>query len=257
MKSKRTIEYILPYMGWILLLVIWETVSVSGFVNSYVLPSPEKVWSTFLKMVRTGELYKDIAISFRRVMKAYIIAFGLAFSLGAIRYAFPRYSLCFEKTIQFMRNVPPIAMIPLLILWCGIGELTKSVIILLASFFPIYLSIVKGFCSVDPNLLEVGVAFGYSKSRSFFHITLPAAVPDILVGCRTGMGYAWRAIIGAEMIAASGGIGYRILFSQQMSRTDKVIVGIFAIGLIGSITDFLMGLILKASLKGVSKHGWD
>ena len=98
-------------------------------------------------------------------------------------------------------------MIPLLILWCGIGEITKTVIIVLASFFPMYLNIVKGFTGCDKKLLEVGDMFGYSKGRKFLRIVLPYASADILVGMRIGLGYSWRAIIGAEMVAASTGLG--------------------------------------------------
>ena len=104
-------------------------------------------------------------------------------------------------------------MIPLLILWCGIGETTKTVIIVLASFFPMYLSIVKGFTGCEKKLLEVGEVFGYTAFEKFRYIILPSAMADIFVGMRIGMGYSWRAIIGAEMVAASTGLGHMILFS--------------------------------------------
>ncbi len=246
-----------PFLGGLLLILVWGIVSGTGLVNRYVLPSPGRVLQTFGKMLASGELPRDIGISFGRVLYGFGIACILAFLLGTVRLLFPRAAALFDGNIQFLRNVPPIGMIPLLILWFGIGETTKTVIIVLASFFPIYLNIVKGFLSVDEKLLEVGRTFGYSRTRAFLHITLPAALPDILVGCRTGLGYAWRAIIAAEMIAASSGLGYRILFSQQMSRTDKVIVGIVAIGVVGMLTDYVMGRLVKRALKGVAEHGWD
>ena len=138
-----------------------------------------------------------------------------------------------------------------------IGETTKTVIIVLASFFPMYLSIVKGFTSCDKKLLEVGEVFGYTSFEKFRYIILPQASVDILVGMRIGMGYSWRAIIGAEMVAASTGLGHMILFAQQMSRTDKVIVGILVIGLVGYITDKLFGMAIKKMFKGVLKDGWN
>ena len=107
------------------------------------------------------------------------------------------------------------------------------------------------------KLLEVGQVYGYSKVSSFFKIRLPYAMSDILVGMRVGLGYSWRAIISAEMIAASSGIGHMILFAQQMSRTDKVIVGILVIGIVGYITDRVFALIIDKALKGSETNGWD
>ena len=185
------------------------------------------------------------------------IAFLFAFVLGMFRALFPGGSVYYEYIVQFFRNVPPLSMIPLLILWCGIGETTKTVIIVLASFFPMYLNIVKGFTGCDSKLLEVGDMFGYSKRRKFFRIILPYAMADILVGMRIGLGYSWRAIIGAEMVAASTGLGHMILFAQQMSRTDKVIVGILAIGAVGYVTDRLFGWMIGFVLKGSGENGWN
>ena len=159
--------------------------------------------------------------------------------------------------MEFFRNVPPLSMIPLLILWCGIGETTKTIIIVLASFFPMYLNIIKGFTECDKGLLEVGEVFGYSRRKKITHILLPYALTDILVGMRIGMGYSWRAIIGAEMVAASTGLGHMILFAQRMSRTDKVIIGIFIIGIVGLVTDKLFETIMQKIFKGVAKNGWN
>jgi sulfonate transport system permease protein len=208
-------------------------------------------------MLWSGELLRDISISFGRVLKGFCIAFVLAFFLGMLSSMVPPVRSFYEFFIQFFRNVPPLSMIPLLILWCGIGETTKTVIIVLASFFPMYLNIVKGFTECDKNLLEVGEMFGYSKWKCFTRIMLPYASADILVGMRIGLGYSWRSIIAAEMVAASTGLGHLILFAQQMSRSDKVIVGIFVIGCIGYLTDYLFGLVIRKLLKGACGNGWN
>ena len=228
-----------------------------GMVSAYVLPPPYKVLQSFFRMLVSGEIWKDIYISFIRVMKGFSIAFGLAFCLGMLRALLPASGRYYEYVVQFFRNVPPLSMIPLLILWCGIGEITKTVIIVLASFFPMYLNIVKGFTGCDKKLLEVGDMFGYSKGRKFLRIVLPYASADILVGMRIGLGYSWRAIIGAEMVAASTGLGHMILFAQQMSRTDKVIVGILVIGAVGYATDRIFGLAISKLLKGSCDNGWN
>lgn len=156
--------------------------------------------------------------------------------------------------VEIMRNMPPISLIALLILWFGIGE-TSKIIIVLASFFPMFMNIRKGLLSCDKKLLEVGKTCGLSKTASFFKIRLFWALPDILVGMRIGLGYSWRAIIGAEMIAAEmiaagKGLGYLILDAQQMSRSDKVIVGIFVIGLTGLLCDKVFLWIIKKCVRG-------
>lgn len=246
-----------PLAGIGAVVLVWYMVSRLRLLSAYVLPPPSKVWSSFIKMLVTGELWKDIYISYVRVMKGFSIAFVLAFLLGMVRSLLPASGRYYEFIVQFFRNVPPLSMIPLLILWCGIGEMTKTVIIVLASFFPMYLNIVKGFTGCDRKLMEVGEMFGYSKGRRFLRIVLPYALADILVGMRIGLGYSWRAIIGAEMVAASTGLGHMILFAQQMSRTDKVIVGILVIGIVGYVTDRVFALAISKLLKGSGDNGWD
>ena len=162
-----------PLAGVVIVFVIWYLVCKTEILSAYVLPPPEKVFRSFLKMLQSGELARDIGISFLRVLKGFAIAFVLAFVLGMFRALFPGISGYYEHAVQFFRNVPPLSMIPLLILWCGIGETTKTVIIVLASFFPMYLNIVKGFTSCDKKLLEVGTVFEYSERQKFFRIVLP------------------------------------------------------------------------------------
>ena len=192
----------------LILLLIWTTVTQLELVSSYVLPSPAKVWDSFLKMLQSGEIFEDIYISYIRVLKGFFIATLLAFLLAMVRVVLPKCNDYYENILQFLKNVPPLSLISLLILWFGIGETTKIGIIVLTAFFPIYLNTVKGFASCDKKLLEVGEIYGYSKVSSFFKIRLPYAMSDILVGMRIGLGYSWRAIISAEMIAASTGLGH-------------------------------------------------
>ena len=254
---KKTFSAFAPFIGILFLFTAWLFLCRLEIFSPYVLPAPKKVFQTFLKMLESGEIFEDIIISFARVFKGFFIAFGLAFLLGMFRILVHASEKYYNSIVQFFRNVPPLSLIPLLILWCGIGEMTKIVIIILASFFPMYLNIVKGFTGCDKKLLEVGDAFGYSGFEKFRHIVLPYASADILVGMRIGMGYSWRAIIGAEMIAASSGIGHMILFAQEMSRTDKVIIGIFVIGIVGLVTDKIFGIALNKLFKGNGENGWN
>lgn len=130
--------------------------------------------------------------------------------------------------------------------------MSKLIVIVLASVFPMYLNISKGFTECDRKLIEVGQSMGFSGFKIFLKISLPYAREDILVGLRTGLGYCWRALIGAEMFAAASGLGHMIVYAQQMSRSDKVLIGIFLIGFIGCVSDALFsGLIRWACAGGV------
>lgn len=231
--------------GIVLLAVIWQIASLSGIWSSYILPSPAKVAGALWAMMESGVLWQHVFVSLKRVCQGFSIAFVLAFSGGVAAYEKPGAQEYYKGFLEFMRNVPPISLIALLILWFGIGETSKIIIIVLASFFPMYLNIRKGFMETDQKLLEVGQAFGFGRWKSFARIVLPGAVPDILIGMKVGLGYSWRAIIGAEMIAASKGIGYLILDAQQMSRSDKVVAGILTIGAVGIACDKLFQIIIS------------
>ena len=234
--------------GILFLLLLWQLAAASGIWSAYVLPSPAKVAKALYTMAESGVLWKHILVSGERVLTGFVIAFCLAFLCGLADYGLPWLEEYYGSFLEFMRNVPPISLIALLILWFGIGETSKIIIIVLASFFPMYLNIRKGFVSCDKKLLEVGRVFGFGPWKRFLKIVLPSAVPDILVGMRVGLGYSWRAIIGAEMIAAGSGLGYLILDAQQMSRSDKVIAGILVIGLVGILCDKLFLLLLRRTM---------
>ena len=231
-------------LGILILLAAWQAASKSGVWSAYVLPSPLAVTNALWDMMRSGVLWQHIFMSSLRVLEGFSIAFILAFLGGILALELPLAEEYCGGLLEFLRNVPPISLIALLILWFGIGETSKIIIIVLASFFPMYLNIRKGFLSASKMLLEVGDVFRLTGWQKFLRIVLPSAVPDILVGMRIGLGYSWRAIIGAEMIAAASGLGYLILDAQQMSRSDKVIAGILTIGVVGILCDKIFSLLI-------------
>ncbi|WP_148630851.1 ABC transporter permease [Bacillus sp. E214] len=240
------------------ILIAWYLCSYFEVWSAYILPSPMQVWNTFVSMVQNGELFIHIFASLYRVLVGFSIAFVFAFFLGIIAGLKPALSPYYNHIVEFFRNVPPLSLIPLLILWVGIGEESKTIIIILASFFPMFLNIKKGFGSCDYKLLEVGKVLGLNPRQRFLKIILPSAVPDILLGMKVGLGYSWRAIIGAEMIAAASGLGYFILDAQTMSRSDKVIVGILVIGLLGVICDKTFSFFSKKFTRiGGIDNSWD
>lgn len=254
MNRSRIHNILKPYYIFLILLFLWYVVSKLQIWNTYLLPPPWKVADAFVSMLQRGEITASILVSLRRVLIGMLISFTLAFGAGVLAAYRPSQSEYLRHITNFMRNVPPLALISLLILWFGIGETPKIIVIVLASFFPMYLNISKGFIECDRKLIEVGRSMGFSEKKIFWKICLPYAREDILVGLRTGMGYSWRALIGAEMIAASSGLGHMIVYAQQMSRSDKVLIGIFLIGLIGCISDMLFSLLIRKFCAGGVKN---
>ena len=254
MNWKKLHETLKPYYIFPILLVLWWIAAKLEIWNAYLLPPPWKVAKTFLSMLQKGEIAASVWVSLKRVLAGVSISFTLAFFAGILSSYLPSKSEYWRHLTNFMRNVPPIALISLLILWFGIGETSKLIVIVLASVFPMYLNISKGFQECDRKLIEVGQSMGFSGVKIFFKICLPYAREDILVGLRTGLGYCWRALIGAEMFAAASGLGYTIVYAQQMSRSDKVLIGIFLIGLIGCISDWLFSLLIRKVCIGGVKN---
>jgi len=229
----------------LLLLLSWHMITRMQLFSPYLLPSPETVWDALQELAVSGELAKHLSISLRRVFLGFLLAAATAIPLGIFcgrsRYF---YTYCWFL-LEFLRHVPPLAAIPLIILWAGIDEASKLTIIFLASFFPLFLNTFSGIRSCDTKLLEVGQSLGFSKGQLIRHIQLPAALESIVTGLQLSLGYSWRALIGAELIAASAGIGYLILDAEEMSRPDIVLAGMLCIGVIGSILDWAFLKILQ------------
>lgn len=231
-----------PLIPFIVLGLLWKNAASAKLWTPYILPSPERVWETLLIMIQNGQLVEHALLSMMRVLMGFFWSFLLAAFLVTISLLFPFFRKMNHGLLVFIQHIPPLSLIPLLILWFGIGETPKLLVIILATFFPIYLNMEDRLLRTDPKLLEVGKTLGFSQGETLWKIRLPLALPTIVTGMRIGMGYSLRAIIGAEMIAADKGLGYFILDAQTMSRSDKVIVGILVIGLMGLILDSLFSL---------------
>ena len=240
MKKPKAVKLLLSFL---IVFALWELACRQKIWTPYILPSPERVWETLQKMLHSGELYHHIFISLKRILTGFGWAFLLSCLFSVLGFLLPSLTGWYSGLLEVFRHVPPLSLIPLLILWFGIGELPKTIIIVLASFFPMFLNMEDGLTRCDARLLEVGRMLRFTPLQQIWHIRLPAALPGILTGMKVGMGYSLRAIIGAEMIAADTGLGYLILDAQAMSRSDKVIIGILAIGLLGLLLDGLFALL--------------
>lgn len=233
-----------------IILILWQLTSYLNIWNDYVLPAPTRVLETYIIMIKDGSLLVHILVSMKRIIIGFFISLSIGIPLG-IYFGIHNDKYEYFKTLfNFLRNTPPLALIPMLILWFGIGEVSKIIIIVLASFFPIFNSTLKGIKGCDKKLIEVGSTFQFTKVEIITNIIIPSAILDIVLGLKLALGYSFRAIIGAELIAASSGLGYLISDGKEMSRTDIVIVGIITIGILGVVTDTILSKYVKFAGRG-------
>jgi ABC-type nitrate/sulfonate/bicarbonate transport system permease component len=238
------------------LFALWWLFSALGLVNAYLVPSPRKVFSAGFALARSGELGRHIGVSLYRVFTGYGVSVLLALPLALLfHYSKPLEKL-FHGILEFLRAVPPLAMIPLLILWLGIGEASKLAVIVLAAFFPVFLNAFGGFDSMDGRWRELSRSLELGFSRHLRQILIPAALPQIITGLRLGFGYAWRALLGAELFASAAGIGYLISDAQEMARVDQVFIGILVIGFLGLTFDALLRALAKAASPDLQDRNW-
>jgi sulfonate transport system permease protein len=224
------------------ILGLWWLAAANAWVNPFLLPSPVKVAHSGWAMLFDGSLIRHAVTSMFRVAAGFglavLIAVPLAFALGLV----PLLQRLLGPSLEFLRHLPPLALIPLLILSLGIGEAQKVTVIILACFFPIFFNTAGGITQSDPKLIELGQVCGLSRRRIIAEILFPSALPSLLIGLRLGLGYGWRALVGAELIAAAAGLGYMIEDAQNLARTDIIYVGLVTIGSIGLVVDALCGL---------------
>jgi NitT/TauT family transport system permease protein/sulfonate transport system permease protein len=240
-----------------LLIVLWAVLSALNVVNSYLIPSPARIWNAALQLIVSGELGGHIAISLARVLGGYGVSVLCALPLALLFHENLFLRRLFHGLFEVIRAVPPLALIPLFILWFGLGEASNLAVIMLASFFPVFLNAENGFDSMDSRWLELSRSLELSFQRHLFSVLIPASLPWIITGLRLGFGYAWRALLGAELFASASGLGYLITDSRAMARVDRVLVGIITIGLLGTAFDVLLRFAArKLIIYDPQKTGW-
>jgi len=247
-------------------LAVWQWLSVQAIVNPQILPAPTAVlvkwWeyllpmeafdparSGYLAWMFSGELIRDAYASLYRVTVGFFVGAALALPLGLMMGASDRVYQLFNPLIQVLRPIPPIAFIPLSILWFGLGNPPAIFLIVIGAFFPILMNTIAGVRHVDGIYIRAARSLGASQTTMFLRVILPAATPYILTGARIGVGTAFIVVIVAEMIAVNNGLGYRILEAREFFWSDKIIAGMFSIGLLGLAIDTGMNRLNNHLLK--------
>lgn len=233
----------------IAILFVWALCARYSDISPILLPAPESVVSTFTELLASGDLSEHIVSSAKRTLSGFALSSFIGISLALLFSQSPLAKNLGYFVVEAARVTPPLALIPLLILWLGIEEAPKVAIVFLSSFFPIYLNALTAIESVEQKLKEVAKTLHFSAWETFRLLTLPAALPGILTGLRVGFGYSWRALVGAELIAASSGLGFMISEASEFSKTSVVFVGIFSIIVIGVFMDWLLSWLIKRYAK--------
>jgi sulfonate transport system permease protein len=230
---------LVPWILPVVFLSLWQLASSSGWLPPRVLPSPLSVCQAGWHLTQTGELPLHLFESFRRALLGFAIGGGLGFLLGLVNGLSRLSHRLLDSSLQMVRNVPHLALIPLVILWFGIGESAKLFLIVLGVFFPIYLNTAHGVRSVEPRLVEMGRSYGLSRFDLIRKVILPGALPSILVGVRYALGITWLTLIVAETIASDNGIGYMTMNARDFLQTDVMLLGILLYALLGKLADTL------------------
>lgn len=228
-----------PWAVPLALLLAWEWATRAGWLSTRVLPEPWSVVRAAWALIRSGEMWADIKVSTWRAALGFAIGGGAGFMLGMATGLSRPTEVALDSTLQMIRNIPALAMIPMVILWFGIAEEAKLFLVALGVFFPVYVNTFHGIRSVDRGLIEMARSYGLSGWRLYRDVILPGALPSILVGVRFALGLMWVTLIVAETVSSQSGIGYMTMNAREFLQTDVVVVGILLYALLGKLADVL------------------
>jgi sulfonate transport system permease protein len=241
-----------PALGLLLPLGLalgWELAVRAGLSNGRLVPPPSVIYATFAELAKTGELQRHTLATLARMAAG----FGLGVVTGTLLGALTGYSRfifrLLDPTLQALRAIPSIAWIPLFILWLGIFETSKVVLIAVGVFFPVYLGVTGAVASVDRKIVEVGRLFRLSGAQMVRRILLPAVLPSYVIALRSGLGLGWMFVVAAEFMGASEGLGFLLIDGQQLGKPAQIVAAIVAFAVIGKLTDWLLVLIAAPFLR--------
>src|SRR6266536_6321144 len=231
------VDGLIPWIVPLAIVLIWQIACITGFVSARVLPAPSDVALAGWKLLLSGELVRNIWVSFWRAGIGFLIGGSIGFSFGLANGLSQISSKLTDTTLQMVRNIPHLALIPLVILWFGIDESAKLFLVALGVFFPIYINTRHCIRTVDPQLIEMGRIYGMSDGELFRRVIFSGSLPSIFVGLRFALGIMWLTLIVAETIAASSGLGYMALQAREFLLVDVVVLSIVIYALLGKAAD--------------------
>jgi taurine transport system permease protein len=229
------------------IIFVWWLVTAMGWVKPLFLPSPQAVLRKFLDVWQNGftntPFLEHVGISAARVFGAFLLACIVGIPLGIAMGMSPFIRGIFDPPLEFYRPIPPLAYLPLMIIWFGIGEMSKVLLIFLSVLAPVTLGARSGVRSAAIEQIHAAYSFGASRWQVMTQVILPSALPEILTAMRIGIGFGWTTLVAAEMVAATKGLGYMVLSASQFLQTSTVIMGIIVIAIIAYAFDMLMRVV--------------
>lgn len=249
--GKTAIGLVIP----IILVFAWWALTAAGVFSPVQLPSPIQVVDAAVVLIARGDLWLHMGISLQRVLLGFLAGATLGLIAGIVLGLNRWADALFTPLLGALRAVPSLAWVPLLILWLQIGENSKVTLIAIGAFFPVFTTVFSGLKHVDSKLLEAGRSFGYHGLRLLFTVQLPAVVPSIFSGLRLALAQAWLFVVAAELIASSMGLGFLLTDSQNNGRTDRLILAIILLALLGKITDAALGTVEKWAVRRWTAEG--
>lgn len=235
--SKFGLKQLVPWIVPILLIILWQLLVQFGWLSTRILPAPTAVLQAAINLASSGELLHHVITSSTRALIGLSIGGTIGFVLGLLNGVFSIAEKLLDSSVQMLRNIPHLAMIPLVIVWFGIGEPAKIFLVAIGVMFPIYLNTFHGIHTVDKGLLEMGKVYGLKPWEQFWQIILPGALPSILVGLRYALGIMWLTLIVAETIASDSGIGYMAMNAREFMQTDVIVFSILIYAGLGKLAD--------------------
>jgi sulfonate transport system permease protein len=227
----------------VVLLAIWQSVTATGLFSASQLPPPGDVVTALGGLLRHGELWTHLQASVSRVLLGYLAGAAAALALGSLVGLSVTARRLLGPTVAAFRTVPSLAWVPVLLLWFGIDETPKLLLVAIGAFFPIYTTTASALSHVDPQLLEVGRAYGRHGASLLTTVMLPAAAPELVNGLRLGLVNAWLFLVAAELIASSKGLGFLLIDSQNTGRTDVMLLAIVLLAVLGKLSDTALGAV--------------
>jgi sulfonate transport system permease protein len=247
--DRAILSGIAPWIVPVTLIVVWQVAAQIGWLSSRILPEPLAVLRAAWALAASGELWGHVKTSTWRAASAFALGGGLGLLLGLLTGTFRQAETLLDTTLQMIRNIPALALIPLVILWFGIDEAAKLFLVSVGVFFPVYLNTFHGIRSVDKGLIEMARSYGLSGWALYRDVILPGALPSILVGVRFSLGLVWVLLIVSETISAQSGIGYMTMNAREFLQTDVVLVGILLYALLGKLADVLARTVERTALR--------
>jgi sulfonate transport system permease protein len=241
-------DFMVRLLSPLALLLIWELASQSGLLPSRVIAAPSQIGGTLWAMIESGELATHLWVSLQRALLGLSIGVAIGVVAALITGLSKKGEVILDSPMQMLRTIPSLALVPLFILWFGIGEFTKIALIVTGTTFPVYLNLYSGIRNIDPKLIEAANTLGLNRRQLIWHVILPGSLPSFFVGLRYSLGISWLALVFVEQINTTAGIGYLASDARDFMRTDVIVICLLIYSILGLVIDALIRTLERYAL---------